>query len=123
MGTASLALLLAGSAALSAEPPLHGKWMREDRNALVSVGPCGPQLCATNTWIGEPSWGEEVGDRLVMTLEQASDGVLTGEGYDPKRNLTVKVRLKVSETRLVSRGCILLGLLCKTVTWQRVDAR
>ena len=64
-----------------------------------------------------------MGDRLVLTLEQASDGVLTGEGYDPKRDLTVKVRLEVSETRLVSRGCILLGLLCKTVSWQRVDER
>lgn len=123
IGAATLALFLAGSVALSAETPLHGKWMREDRNAVVTVGPCGPQLCATNIWIGETSWGEEVGDRLVMTLEQASDGVLTGEGYDPKRDLTVKVRLEVSETQLVSRGCILLGLLCKTVSWQRVDAR
>jgi uncharacterized protein (DUF2147 family) len=123
VGSASFALLLAGSAALSAETPLHGKWMREDRNALVTVAPCGQQLCATNTWIGESSWGEEVGDRLVLTLDQASDGVLTGEGYDPKRDLTVKVRLEVSETQLVSRGCILLGLLCKTVSWQRVDAR
>jgi uncharacterized protein (DUF2147 family) len=123
VGVAALALFLAGSAALSAETPLHGKWMREDRNALVTVGPCGRQLCATNTWIGETSWGEEVGDRLVMTLEQTSDGVLSGEGYDPKRDLTVKVRLEVSETRLISRGCILLGLLCKTVSWQRVDER
>ncbi len=123
IGASSLALVLANSAALSAETPLHGKWMREDRNALVTVGPCGRQLCATNTWIGETSWNEEVGDRLVLTLEQSSDGALTGEGYDPKRDLTVKVRLEVSDTQLVSRGCILLGLLCKTVSWQRVDAR
>jgi len=122
-GAALLALFLADSAALSAERPLYGQWLRDDRNALITVGPCGEQLCATNTWIGETAWGEEVGDRLVMKLEQTSDGTLTGDAYDSKRDLTVKVRLEVSETQLVSRGCILLGLLCKTVRWQRVDAR
>lgn len=123
VGGASLAILLAGTAALSADTRLHGKWMRDDRNVVVTIKPCGSQTCATNTWIGDTSGGENVGDRLIMKLDRGPDSVLTGEAYDPKRSLTLKVRIDVSETRFVSRGCIALGMLCKTASWRCVEAR
>src|SRR5580700_9158796 len=58
---------LAGGAAASAAGP-QGVWLRDDGNARVEFAPCDDKLCATNLWIRDTSSGEEVGDKLVMTL-------------------------------------------------------
>ena len=52
-----------------------------------------------------------------MGLKPKSSGVLTGTAFDPKRNLSYSITLKVAPQKLVTRGCIVGGLLCKTVNW------
>nr|WP_296346017.1 DUF2147 domain-containing protein [Reyranella sp.] len=101
--------------AMAADP--DGIWFRNDGNAKVKIAPCGEQLCATNLWIGDTSKGEEVGDKLIMTLRRQSDTELVGKAYDPKRDRTYSMTLIVERARLVTRGCILGGLLCKDVIW------
>ena len=119
----TLFVFLADTHSLSADTRLHGEWKRGDGNVVVSIAPCGSKTCATNTWIGDTSGGENVGDRLIMKLGKGSGSVLTGEAYDPRRNLTYKLKIDVSESRFVSRGCLALGMLCKNASWQRLSAR
>lgn len=94
-----------------------GVWMRDDGNARVRIAPCGSDICATNLWIKDTSKGEEVGDRLVMSLDRKSDTELVGTAYDPKRDKTYAITVIVGRNSLTTRGCILGGLLCKDVTW------
>ena len=94
-----------------------GVWMRGDGNARVRIAPCGQNLCATNLWIGDTSKGEAVGDKLVMTLKPASDNTLKGTAYDPKRDMTYSMTLRVTGKGLTTRGCIIGGLICKNVSW------
>jgi uncharacterized protein (DUF2147 family) len=49
-----------------------GAWMRDDRNARVPIAPCGSELCATSIWIEDTSKGEEVGDRLIISLDTSA---------------------------------------------------
>ena len=44
---------------------------------------------------------------------------LSGMAFDPKRNRTYSIRIEVRDATLVTRGCILGGLLCKGVNWSR----
>ncbi len=116
------ALLLAGSPALAqqaADP--SGVWMRDDGNARVEIAPCGGDICATNLWIGDTSGGEEAGDRLIMSLEPQSANTLAGTAYDEKRDRTYSMTLRVGEGRLVTRGCVLGGVLCRDVSWTPAD--
>ena len=101
--------------AQAADP--DGIWMRDDGNARVKIAPCGSQLCATNLWIKDTSKGEEVGDRLIMTLERKSDTELSGSAFDPKRDKTYSMTLIIGKTGLTTRGCIIGGLLCRDVSW------
>lgn len=94
-----------------------GVWLREDGNARVRIAPCGAEICATNLWIKDTSKGEEVGDRLIMSLDRESDNELTGQAYDPKRKTTYRVTVIVNGDSLITRGCILAGLLCRDVNW------
>jgi uncharacterized protein (DUF2147 family) len=122
VGTA-LTLFLTGMPQLSADPRLHGEWKRDDGSVVVRIKPCGSKTCATNTWVGDNSGGENVGDRLIMTLDNESESTLVGEAFDPQRNLTYKLKIDVSEARFTSRGCVALGMLCKTASWRRAAAR
>jgi uncharacterized protein (DUF2147 family) len=98
----------------SADP--SGVWLRDDGNARVRIAPCGSNICATNVWIKDTSGGEEVGDRLVLTLKPEGADSLTGEAFDPKRNRRFAMTLTVKPDGLSTRGCI-IGVLCKTVNW------
>lgn len=114
-----LATLFGASAAAALEPDPNGVWLRDDGNAHVRIARCGAALCATNVWIRDTSKGEEVGDVLVMKVSQGA-GVLTGTAYDPKRKLSYSMKIAGSGDGLSTRGCIVGGLICKTVSWSRL---
>lgn len=116
---ASCAMLLAAIPLAWAQPDPSGVWMRGDGNARVRIAPCGGDWCATNVWIRDTSGGEAVGDKLVMSIEPASESTLTGKAFDPKRDLTYSITIKVLKTSLSTRGCIIGGVVCKTVSWSR----
>lgn len=54
-----------------------------------------------------------------MTVEPDARGRLSGTAFDPKRDLTNSIRIDMREASLVTRGCILGGLLCRSVDWSR----
>lgn len=108
-----------GSAFAASAPDPSGIWNRGDGNAKVRIAPCGSNICATNVWIKDTSGGEAVGDKLVMTLKPKSADTLAGKAFDAKRSLTYAIQLKVAGKSLVTRGCVVGGLVCKSVNWSR----
>lgn len=117
----AIALLAAAPALAEQAADPTGIWMRDDGNARVEIAPCGGDICATNLWIGDTSQGEEPGDRLVMSLEPRDGETLAGTAYDEKRDRTYSMTLKVAVGGLVTRGCVLGGLLCRNVSWTPVN--
>lgn len=116
LGVCALSMASCISVAAQERSP-DGVWMRDDGNARVRIAPCGSKLCATNLWIRDTSKGEEVGDRLIMSLERKSATELVGKAYDPKREKTYRITVIVNSSSLTTRGCILGGLLCRDVNW------
>jgi uncharacterized protein (DUF2147 family) len=122
---APILTLLAGVYAASTAPALsaemNGVWLRDDGNARVRIAPCGDKICATNLWIKDRSKGEEPGDQLVMTLSRKSPTTFSGSAFDPKRDRTYAITVQMSDEALVTRGCVLAGLLCRDVHWARLS--
>jgi len=118
---AILVSALMTSPTLALAQDINGQWARDDGNARVKIAPCGENLCATNTWIRDPGKGEEVGDKIVMTVKPDSDSQLSGKGFDPKRNLTYTMTITTGANSLTTKGCVVGGLICKTVNWARID--
>lgn len=110
-------MLVCSIAQADALSDARGVWLRDDGNARVRIAPCGQKLCATNLWIGDTSKGEDVGDKLVMTLKPNSASTLKGTAYDPKRKLTFSMTLRVERKGLMTRGCVAGGLICKNTSW------
>jgi uncharacterized protein (DUF2147 family) len=119
---AAMCVALFASGASADVPDLMGNWAREDGNSRIEITQCGAKVCATNTWIKDVGGSESVGDRLVMTLKPHSASVLNGEAFDQKRDMTFSMRISIDPaSRMVTSGCVLIGLLCKTETWIRIQ--
>ncbi|HEV7249522.1 MAG TPA: DUF2147 domain-containing protein [Shinella sp.] len=116
--TVALLLLTAAAAGAQQSADPSGVWLRDDGNARVRIAPCGNDICATNLWIGDTSKGEAAGDVLVMSLKPKSADTLSGSAYDKKRDRTYSITVQVSDGALLTRGCILGGVLCRNVRWK-----
>ena len=114
------AILVAGSAGAGGGPTITGDWSRNDGGSRINVGPCGELLCAVNTWVRDPTEGELVGDRLVLALQARDPGALTGEAFDERRNLRYSLLISVQGNAMTTQGCLLSGVVCKSMRWIRV---
>ncbi|MBV5263854.1 DUF2147 domain-containing protein [Pinisolibacter aquiterrae] len=121
IAAATAAVLLAPPLGFAAaEPSPFGLWARGDGNARVRIARCGSDICAVNTWIREGTKGEKTGDKLVMTVEPAGAGRWTGTAFDPQRDLSYRLTMTVGAASMTTRGCIVVGLLCKEMGWTRL---
>jgi len=105
--------------ALANTDDIFGDWVRDDGAARVRVATCGANVCATNTWIKDPAGQKEkVGDRLVFTIKPEDDA-WAGSAYDPQRNLSFSAKLKASGSNMMTTGCVVGGLVCRSTQWTR----
>ncbi len=100
---------------------INGNWARGDGKAKVKIAGCGQDICATNTWIKPGTPKEKTGDVLVMSIKQSTSGQYSGTAFDPQRKLTYKINVKVDGDTMTSNGCVLAGLLCRSVGWTRIN--
>lgn len=114
----AVGMMVSAEAGASTEK-MAGSWSRGDGLAAVKIDRCGQSMCAVNTWVKDPSQGEKVGDRLVMTVSPKAEGKLSGTAFDPQRNLTYRIDINVAEQKMKTRGCVLGGILCKSVGWTK----
>ena len=119
--TLLIALLAAIPIVANAEsgPDISGNWTRSDGKTRVRVASCGNQICATNIWVKDSSGGEAVGDKMIMTLAPQGNSTLAGSAYDVKRDASYSLEISVQNDRMKTRGCMLLGVLCKSLSWIR----
>ncbi len=116
-----VAMFFAGAA--SAEADLtSGTWMRADGLAKVRVQRCGDAYCAINVWIKNPG-EEKVGDRLVLNVKTVRPGTMEGSAFDPQRNLRFSSKITFSNSAMTTSGCVLGGLFCRSVSWNKVASR
>ena len=132
---AALLAFAASSPALAAEP-ITGRWMTEDKDAVVTIAQCGSSYCGRiSRFLVPPPQGADQRDTrnpdpakrsrklmgLPVLFSFAEDGDLwRGRIYDPKSGKDYRsvVRRK-SASQLEVKGC--LGPICQTQNWTRAS--
>lgn len=135
--SASLAAAAAMAAlavpALAADP-ISGRWVVEDKTAVVTIGDCGNSVCGRiSKFLETPPDGADQRDvnnpnkslrsRKLMGLpvltDLRQDGDLwRGDIYDPEGGKTYRsVIRRKSANRLEVKGCV--GPFCQTQIWTR----
>lgn len=115
----ALSPMLVGASATAAE--IDGNWARGDGKAKVLIAPCGEKICATNTWIKPGTPKEKTGDRLIMDIKQSEAGIYSGTAFDPQRDKSYRITVTLAGNNMTTKGCIVAGLLCKGISWTRID--
>ena len=138
------AILAAAAAFASAGPalaadPITGKWVTEDKDAVVTIAKCGSSYCGRiSKFLVAPPQGVDQRDvnnpdkslrsrKLlglpVLTSLREDDDVWRGRIYDPKSGKTYEsVVQKVSANRLKVEGCVRVGFkICQSQNWTRAN--
>jgi uncharacterized protein (DUF2147 family) len=117
LGLIALALAAAGGKARAQEA--EGVWTRDDGAARVQFSPCGGGLCGVVIWLKNPSSKAHVGQQVFFDMVRADQNSWTGRAFNPEDGRTYSGKMVLNGKRLKTSGCVLGGLICKTVAWQR----
>ena len=125
---AAIAALTVASvpAAASAKSPLEGRWKNGPMEIVISK--CGQKLCGTivkaspvqQARAERGSGTDLVGARLIQGIEPTGPGTYQGRVFVADRNVYANGTIRqISPRQLRVQGC-LLGVVCKSKTWDRV---
>lgn len=127
---------LATAAPAQAADAIAGRWVTQEKDAVVAIKRCGKSLCGTlEKFLVLPKGGKDQRDvnnadpakrerRLlgltILTSLTPDNDVWRGEIYDPKsgRTYTSEVRRKGAGV-LEVKGCF--GPLCRTQEWKKAS--
>ena len=119
---------------LMAAPPVDGRWITAEKDAVITIGDCGKTVCGRITkFLVPPPQGADQRDvnnrnpelrgRKLLGMPVLSgfteeDDLWRGEIYDPKSGKTYRsVIRRINATTLEVKGCV--GPFCETQTWKR----
>ncbi|MBV1704207.1 MAG: DUF2147 domain-containing protein [Hyphomicrobiales bacterium] len=117
LAAATLAALTASASAAG----LDGVWLRADTGgSKVRFAPCGGvKECGTIIWLKDPKSPAHVGQRVFYDMVPNGAGSWSGSAFNPDDGRTYTGKMSLSGDTLTTAGCILGGLICKSVTWTR----
>lgn len=134
----ALAACLVATPAAFAAGGLEGRWLTQDKEAIVEVGDCQGSTCGKIVWLKtpiDPDTGKPFRDGnnsdeklqrrpilglpTLMKIEPAKGG-WTAISYDPREGEEHDITIKLTGGgTIVLRGCGLGGLVCLSETWTR----
>lgn len=114
-----LAFALAAGGAASAED-ITGVWLRDSGISKVRFAPCGAAICGTIAWLKEGADpNAKVGQKVFFDMKPDGDNTWAGSAFNPEDGKTYTGKMTLSGGTLVTKGCVLGGLICKSVSWTR----
>lgn len=114
---------------VSAQQPVEGLWKNPIGSAIIRVAPCGSALCGTVVWASARGRTEVakttthvVGTTVLTNVKRVAPNRWTGHLFIPDDNIHVSARLELfTYSNLKLTGCGLMGLICRTQNWTRVE--
>lgn len=97
----------------------EGIWIRSEGTAKVQIGPCGDALCGTVVWLKKTDGPGKIGEKVFFDMKPAGGNKWTGSAFNPDDGRTYDGKMELSGNHLVTTGCALGGLICKSVNWTR----
>ncbi len=119
------AILTAAALSLAAATPaaadIAGTWLRDNGESRVRFAPCGDAVCGTVAWLKDPATAKsKVGQRVFFDMKPNGANRWSGSAFNPEDGRTYSGHMSLSGNTLTTQGCVLGGMICRSVTWSRV---
>jgi uncharacterized protein (DUF2147 family) len=98
---------------------LLGEWSRDDGNGSVRFAPCGDALCGTITAKTDPKARGSIGQRVFYAMKPDGANSWRGSAFNPEDGREYTGKMMLAGGRLTTAGCVLGGIICKSLTWSR----
>jgi uncharacterized protein (DUF2147 family) len=116
--------LLAASAPSAIANDVTGIWTRDDGSARLRFSACGGgAMCGFLAWKKESGGAARIGQKLFSDMRPSGEGSWSGSAFNPEDGKRYTAKLTVSGDHLVTAGCVLGGLICKSFDWTRTRAQ
>jgi len=119
------ALLVAAALLGASIPPamaggVTGLWTREDGSAKLRFSACGGDaVCGFLAWKKDPEGPAHIGQELFFDMKPDGENAWAGSALNPSDGQRYTAKLTLSGDHLVTAGCVLGGLICKSFDWTR----
>lgn len=117
---ASAAAMLSWAAPAAAQD-VSGVWLRDTGASKVRFARCGDALCGTLSWLKEATGTAKVGQRIFYDMKPSGPGKWSGSAFNPEDGKTYSGTMTLSGDTLTTSGCVLGGLICRSVQWARAN--
>ena len=120
---AAMGALAAGAISISpvAAQDASGTWLRDNGSSKVKIGKCGEALCGRVVWVRDSARSDSTGQRVFYDMKPSGPGEWHGSAFNPEDGRTYSGKMVLSGNRLTTSGCVMGGLICKSIKWRRSD--
>lgn len=109
----------AGGSALAQD--VTGTWLRDSGASRVRFAKCGEAMCGTLAWLKDPNGPAKVGQRIFYDMKPSGAGKWSGSAFNPEDGKTYAGTMTLAGDKLTTAGCVLGGLICRSVVWNRAN--
>jgi uncharacterized protein (DUF2147 family) len=119
-GLASIGLLagLCIAPAFAGSP--DGIWLRDTGASRVKFAKCGEALCGHIVWLKDTKGPAKLGQRVFYDMKSNGADSWVGKAFNPEDGKTYSGKILLNGDAMITSGCALAGLICKSVNWTRV---
>ena len=116
---AALGLLASVTAAASQE--VVGTGERDTGASRVRFTKCGEALCGSLSWLKDTNGPAKVGQRIFYDMKPNGANKWSGSAFNPEDGKTYSGTMTLSGNTLTTAGCVMGGLICRSVKWNRAN--
>lgn len=116
-----IAIILSGLAGPALAQSATGVWQRDDGRSRIRVAPCGAELCGTIVWLQDKNSPAKIGQRVLFNMKPDGANAWRGNAFNPEDGRNYSGKMSLSGARLTTSGCVLDGMVCKSMGWRRVN--
>lgn len=113
------ALGLLASVAGAASQEVVGTWERDTGASRVRFTKCGEALCGSLSWLKDTNGPAKVGQRIFYDMKPNGANKWSGSAFNPEDGKTYSGTMTLSGSTLTTAGCVMGGLICRSVKWNR----
>lgn len=110
--------LLAGVSGAAAQEVV-GTWERDTGASRVRFSKCGEALCGSLSWLKDTNGPAKVGQRIFYDMKPNGANKWSGSAFNPEDGKTYSGTMTLSGNMLTTAGCVMGGLICRSVKWNR----
>ena len=121
LAAAAAALAFIGSVASASAQDALGTWERDTGASRVRFAKCGEALCGTISWLKDQNGPAKLGQRIFFDMKPNGANKWNGSAFNPEDGKTYSGTMTLSGTTLTTAGCVMGGLICRSVKWNRMN--